>query len=162
MYFKILKPIAALLLSLFALSNNAFADISDKEEATAFAGFIQDLVHTAQTAKTGVICNFGSDEISRIISQDKTVIDLSSEPSKFASCKAIYVATGMRKGISADIAKFNKNKIMTVAIFDEFTENGGMVQVQMGRRSFELILNSKTVKESSVRLNALSMSLVIN
>ncbi len=162
MYFKILKPITALLLSLFALSNDAFADITDKEEATAFAGFIQDLVQTTQTVKPGVICHFGSDEISRIIDQNKTAIDLDREPAKFTSCKAIYVATGMRKGISSDIAKFNKNKIMTIAIFDEFTENGGMVQVQMGRRSFELILNSKTAKESSVRLNALSMSLVIN
>jgi hypothetical protein len=56
----------------------------------------------------------------------------------------------------------NKKKILTIAIFDGFTEIGGMLQVQMGRRNFELTLNSKAVKESGIRLNALSTSLVIN
>lgn len=144
------------------MSQDASADSIDKEEAIAFAGFIKDLVHTTQTVKPGAICHVGSDEISRIIDQDKATIDLDLEPSRFTSCKAIYIATAMKKGVGSDIAKFNKNKIMTIAIFDEFTENGGMVQVQMGRRSFELILNAKLAKESSVRLNALSMSLVIN
>jgi hypothetical protein len=160
--FKIRKPILAILLTFFVLSADAYADISDKEEAVAFAGFIQDLVHTTQTAKPGPICYLGSDEISRIISQEKGAIDLSRESSKFTSCKAIYVATGAIKGIASEIDKFNKHKLMTIAIFDGFTERGGMVQVQMGRRSFELILNSAAVKDSGVRLSALSLSLVIN
>ena len=160
--FKILKLIAVAFLSLLVISGNAFADITDKEEAAAFAGFIQDLVHTTQTVKLGVICYIGSDEISRIIAQEKNSFDLARDGSKFNSCKAIYVATGIIKGVASEIDKYNKNKIMTIAIFDGFTEGGGMIQVQMGRRSFELILNSKAVKDSGVRLSALSLSLVIN
>ncbi len=160
--FKIIKPIVAMLLTFFVVFAEARADITDKEEAVAFAGFIQDLVHTTQTSKVGPTCYLGSDEISRIISQEKGSIDLSRDGSKFASCKAIYVSTGEIKGIAAEIDKFSKHKIMTIAIFDGFTERGGMVQVQMGRRSFELILNSKAVKDSGVRLSALALSLVIN
>jgi hypothetical protein len=161
--FKILKPISVILLSLFMISGSAFADISDREEAAAFAGFIRDLVHTTQTSKLGAICYLGSDEVSRIIAQDdRSSIDLSSENSKFLSCKAIYVSKNAIKVFGSEVAKFSKNKIMTIAIFDGFTESGGMVQVQMGRRSFELILNSKAVKDSGVRLSALSLSLVIN
>ncbi len=159
---KILKLIAVILLPIFLIFGDAFADISDKEEAAAFAGFIQDLVHTAQTVRSGAICYVGSDEISRIIAQEKNSLDLARDASKFTSCKAIYVAAALIKGAAPEIDKFNKNKIMTIAIFDGFTEGGGMIQVQMGRRSFEIILNSKAVKDSNVRLSALALSLVIN
>lgn len=160
MYLKSLKKIIFLLF-LFAPSQS-FA-VMDSEEAAAFAGFIQDLVHTTQTKKqSGALCSSGSDEISKIMAQEKNFIDLDRQPARFTSCKAIYIALGKQKGFMTDVAKFNKNKILTVAVFDGFTESGGMVQVQIGRRNFELTLNSKAMKEASVRLNALAMSLVIN
>lgn len=162
MDFKKLKLITLFTLSFFVVSD-CFAGNVDTEEAAAFAGFIQDLVHTAQTTKHGVICAVGSDEISRAInSQDKSFVDLDNNPKQYQSCKAVYVAMGRQKGLGADIIKFNKGKILTIATFDGFTEMGGMVQVQMGRRNFELTLNSKEVKAASVRLNALATSLVIN
>lgn len=157
-----LKSLAVMLLIFLTISGDLFADISDKEEALAFASFIQDLVHTTQTTKPGALCFMGSDEVSRIMSQEKSFIDLDREMSKFNSCKAIYIAAGVQKGIGPETIKFNKNKIMTIAIFDGFTESGGMIQVQMGRRSFELILNAKVAKDSGVRLSALSTSLIIN
>jgi hypothetical protein len=132
-------------------------------EVQAYAGFIADLINTATTLKQGVTCAFGSDEISNaIISQDSKSINLVKNPEKFVQCKAIYVASGSEKFLKSEIVKFNKNKIMTVAIFDGFVEIGGMIQVQMGRRNFEITLNSKEVKAASVRLNALLLSLVIN
>jgi hypothetical protein len=149
--------------ALFFVTFDCFSSIIDDETAVAFAGFIQDIVHTTQTSKHGPICGVGSDEISKIIaSQDKTFIDLDLEPKKYEQCKAVYIAQGCEKGLRAEIDKLNKKKILTIAIFDGFTEIGGMLQVQMGRRNFELTLNSKAVKESGIRLNALSTSLVIN
>ena len=97
-----------------------------------------------------------------LLSQDGKIIDLNNNPEKFTSCKAIYVASGAAKVLKPEIAKFSKNKILTIAIFDGFTEIGGMVQVQMWRRNFELILNSKAMKEAGIRLNSLAMSLVVN
>ena len=155
--------LVAFFTALFFITFDCFSDIIDDETAVAFAGFIQDIVHTTQTSKHGPICGVGSDEISKIIaSQDKTFIDLDLEPKKYEQCKAVYIAQGREKGLRAEINKLNKKKILTIAIFDGFTEIGGMLQVQMGRRNFELTLNSKAVKESGIRLNALSTSLVIN
>jgi hypothetical protein len=149
--------------ALFLITFDCFSDITEDETAVAFALFIQDLVHTTQTSKHGSICALGSDEVSKIIAtQDKTFIDLDLEPKKYGECKAVYIAQGREKSLRFEIEKLNKKKILTIAIFDGFTEIGGMLQVQMGRRNFELTLNSKVVKESGIRLNALSTSLVIN
>ncbi len=149
--------------ALFLITFDCFSDITEDETAVAFALFIQDLVHTTQTSKHGSICALGSDEVSKIIAtQDKTFIDLDLEPKKYGECKAVYIAQGREKSLRFEIEKLNKKKILTIAIFDGFTEIGGMLQVQMGRRNFELTLNSKAVKDSGIRLNALSTSLVIN
>lgn len=144
----------------FFASSKAFA--LDGEEAAAFASFIQGLVETTQTVKHGATCAIGKDEISKILIQNKSVTDLDLDSSKFGSCRVIYVAMNKQKGFGSDLLKFSRAKIFTIAIFDGFTESGGMVQVEMGRRNFELTLNSMAVKEASVRLNALAMSLVIN
>jgi len=155
--------LVAFFTALFFITFDCFSDIIEDETAVAFAGFIQDLVNTTQTPKHGPICGLGSDEVSKIIAtQDKTFIDLDLEPKKYGQCKAVYIAQGREKSLRFEIEKLHKKKILTIAIFDGFTEIGGMLQVQMGRRNFELILNSKVVKESGIRLNALSTSLVIN
>lgn len=147
----------------FFIMFNCFASVMDSEEASAFASFIQDLIHTTQTSKHGPICGIGSDEVLKAMAgQDRTFVDLDHDPKKYLSCKAVYISMGRQKGLGAEIAKFNKAKILTIAIFDGFTEMGGMVQVELGRRNFELTLNSKEVKAAGVRLNALATSLVIN
>ncbi len=162
MYFKNLKIITIFLLFIFT-SNYCFAGIIEEDEAEVFAGFIQGLVHTTQTNKSGATCIFGGDRVSKIIAdREKNLIDLTADPKKYNSCKAIYVAQEMEKGLRAEIIKFNRHKILTIATFDGFIEMGGMIQVQMGRRNFEIILNSKETKEAGVKLNALSTSLVIN
>lgn len=163
MYFKNrkLKLTTALLFFSLFLTPKAFAGGIEIEEAIAFAGFIQDLVGTSSLS-SGAICASGNDEVSKLISREKGFVNLDDNPSKFTSCKAIYIATSKQKGFAADILKFSKGKILTIAIFDGFTEAGGMVQVQMGRRNFELTLNPKAMKDSGVRLSALAMSLVIN
>ena len=39
---------------------------------------------------------------------------------------------------------------------------GGMILVQMGRRNFELSINSKEIKEAGIKLAPLVLELVIN
>ena len=161
MRFKNLKITAFFIF--FFITFNSFSGIVEEDEAENFANFIQGLVNTTQTAKNGATCIFGTDRVSKFIAnREKNFIDLNSDPKKYHSCKAIYIAQEREKTLRAEIIKFNNNKIMTIATFDGFTEMGGLVQVQMGRRDFELILNSKGVKQAGVKLNALSTSLVIN
>ena len=161
MYFRKFNLIILLILSL-SISAIAFAGLVDNDEALAFASFIQDLAHKTQAAKPGFICSIGNDEISRIISQEKNFINLDKDGSKITSCKAIYIAMGREKNVKSDLLKFSNNKILTIAVFDGFIENGGMVQVQMGRRNFELILNAKALKESGIKLSPLVTDLIIN
>jgi hypothetical protein len=148
--------------SLFIISD-CFSATVEEEIASGFSSFILDLVSTTQTGKHGKICGLGSDEISKTIaSQDKNFINLDLEPKKFEQCKAVYVAQGRAKGLSLEIEKFNRSRILTIAVFDDFTGLGGMLQVQIGRRNFELVVNSKTLKDSGIRLNALTADLVVN
>lgn len=165
MIFRILKKLVVLCLVLLMLQSRAFATSLEIDEAGAFANFIRELVHTTFTpaSKSSSLCIFGNDEVSKsIMTQEKNVIDLNIEPKKYEACKAIYISQSRQKIMKAEIEKFSSKKIMTVAIFEGFTEVGGMVQIQMGRRNFELILDPKQIKISGIKLNALVLSLVIN
>ena len=159
---RVLK-LYAIFVALFLVIPYSFAETIEDEMASAYARFIRDLVGTTHISKEGTICVFGSDEISKIVlHQSSKYIDLDLDPGKYTSCKAIYVAQGMEKVLRSEVEKFKKEKIMTIAIFDGFIESGGLVEVQLGRRNFELLLNSKDIKYSGVRLSALALSLVIN
>jgi hypothetical protein len=162
MNFKNLRQITFFLALVF-MPIECIANTVGIEEAAAFSGFIQDLVQTTNTHKNGAFCHVGRDVISNAISvQNKSFVNLDSDPSKYTSCKAVYIAQGREKGLRSELDKFNKNNILTIAIFDGFVESGGMIQVQMGRRNFELVVNTKKIKESGVRLNSLVADLIVN
>jgi hypothetical protein len=157
------KKLITVLITMTLLGSECFARSFDNEESFEFASFIRSLIETAQTANGSATCSFGDDEISKILSsQMKNFIHFSGNDKKYTACKVIYVANGEERTFRSEIAKFNHMKILTIATFDGFVEMGGMVQVQIGRRNFELILNSKEVKEAGVKLSALVTSIVIN
>jgi hypothetical protein len=162
MFLKNLKNIAILAALLLSLGTYSIADSIDGE-SVAFASFISELVKTTRTAKNNSICLFGSDEISQVIlERDKDAIGLDRDLKSLSSCKAVYVAKTMDRAFRIDVEKFHREKVMTISVIDSFNEIGGMIQVQMGRRNFELIVNSKELKASGVRLNGLITSLIIN
>jgi hypothetical protein len=49
-----------------------------------------------------------------------------------------------------------------VSTFNSFVDNGGMMFVDVGRRDFELTINSQTFKASGVKLDSSIMALIIN
>jgi len=145
------------------LASQVHARSFDSDEVFAFAGFINDLVKTAQTSKGGAFCVLGNDEIGKVILDlDKTTVDLETHPRKYDGCRAIYIAQSKEKTLRNEMTKFSKSKILTIAVFEDFTELGGMVRVDMGRRNFELTVNSKGMKEAGIKLNSLAMSLIVN
>jgi hypothetical protein len=155
---KINPFLMLLLLSFISCKAYAFED----EEARVFAGFVKSVAQTTQGGNHGSLCTFGGDEISKIINSDHSVINLNDQSDKFSSCKVIYVAQDKNKAIKFDAVKFNAKKILTIATFDGFIENGGMLKVEMGRRNLEVTLNTKLIKESGIKLNSLVMDFVIN
>lgn len=165
MKFIKLKFLVFALLTFWLSATNSFAVVVDSEEAGDYANFIMSMINTSQTIKGGATCVIGSDEIAKlIIAQDKNSVDLGlgGDQKKYDQCKAVYLSQGTEKTSRSEMDKFVKRKITTIAVFDGFIETGGMIQVQMGRRNFEIMLNSKEVKVAGVRLNALLLSLVIN
>jgi len=164
MIFKILRKIAAAYFALYISLHDVLAESLEVGEAASFANFIRELINsTSSPNESSTICIFGNDEISKsIMLQEKNAVDLNFEPKKYEICKAIYISQNMQKIMRSEIEKFSSKKIMTIAIFEGFIELGGMAQVQMGRRNFELILDSKQIKASSIKLNSLFLSLVIN
>lgn len=166
MNLKNLKSLLVIFLALlFAIPSNCLAVVVDSEEAAGYASFIMGLINTSQSQKSGATCVIGNDEVAKLIlAQDKNSIalGLGGEHKKYDLCKAVYVSQGTEKTSRSEMDKFIKRKIMTIAVFEGFIETGGMMQVQMGRRNFEITLNAKEVKAAGVRLNALLLSLVIN
>lgn len=152
-----------LTLIFFLCSSNGFARSFEGDEVFAFAGFINDLVKTAQISKGGSFCVLGNDEIGKVlIDLDKNIVDLETNPKKHESCRAIYIAQSKEKTLRNELLRFQKTKILTIGVFEDFTELGGVVRVDMGRRNFELTVNSKAMKEAGIKLNSLAMSLIIN
>lgn len=165
MNFQKIKYNIVIFLTSVLLISDCFAAVVGSEEAGDYAGFIMDIINSSQIEVSGETCVIGSDEIAKIIlaRNDKSIdLGLGGDSKKYDLCKAVYLSQGTEKISRSEMEKFIKRKIITVAVFDGFIESGGMIQVQMGRRNFEVLLNSKEVKESGVRLNALFLSLVIN
>ena len=56
----------------------------------------------------------------------------------------------------------NEAQIVSMSIEDDFVERGGMISVQMGRRSFELNINHKNIEKFKTKFDPIVPSLVVN
>lgn len=157
------KLSAFLVMLIFAFYNCFAGSFEDSNDSIALGNFIGFVIKTAEVKKPGVTCVFGNDAIAKtIIEQSKDFIDLNISPKKYSSCRAIYVAKSEEGKSRLEMTNFSREGILTIATFDGFVETGGVIQAQIGRRSFELIVNLKQIKAFSIRLSPLAMDLVIN
>ena len=141
----------------------AVAVSADDNEALNFSGFIKDLVDTAKIDKKGFPCVVSGDEIAKnLIHYNWRVIDLEHDSEKYSGCKAIYISKSQEKKLRTELSKLSANKVLTIATFDGFVDMGGMIQIGVGRRNFELTLDTRAVRDIGIRLSPLAMSLVIN
>ena len=78
-------------------------------------------------------------------------------------CNLVYIANDRQKSFKFIGKKFTENKIVTIANYSGFAINdNGLIEIQLGRRNFELIINKKSLKVNGLKLNPLIHSLVIN
>lgn len=158
MYFKKLKSIAFFLTLVFC-SQISFAS----EESKMFGDFIAGVISSSTGGNSGSVCVFGHDEIViSMAEKNKNLINLDKDPNKYVTCKGVYVAQDKEKFLRASVDKFNRKRILTVSVLENFNENGGMVYVAMGRRNFELTINSKEVKDSGIKLSPTVLDFIIN
>ena len=134
------------------------------DEAVAYANFIQNLVSNSSIKKKeGVICIYGSDQVARSLLQGSGSISLSANTIEAAKrCKAVYVAFDNAVSLRSYLNLLASHKILTVGTSEDFVENGGMIQVQMGRRDFELTVDVKVLNSAQIKLDTLSTNLIIN
>lgn len=140
----------------------------DPEVSQAFASFIETMFISVQTTNKGsAICVYGNDDIAlRIQSQGKAAVflndDIASKKNRYHDCRVIYVAKDNEKFVKSFIGTLNKSGALTVAAFDSFVNDGGMVFVDLGRRDFELTVNSQSFKSSGAKLDSSITALIIN
>ncbi len=156
----ILKSALSAFLAFFA--NAALA--IENEESQAYSAFIGDMVMAMNFEKPGSFCLLGNDDVARAISSHTAnVVRLDAASlDKSSLCNIIYISQGNERGIRIELEKLAEKKIVTIAIFDGFVNMGGMIQIQIGRRNFELMVNPKLLKSSGAKLGVLAANLIIN
>ena len=161
MHLRTLKFVILFSLSFLSLQNS-FA--IDREEAVMYASFVLGLLGGVQSSSQGSeVCALGHDEIVVAMGEkNRNLINVENNPEKYTSCKMLYIAKDKSKGLRSYIEKYNRRRIATVSLLENFNESGGMILVQMGRRNFELSVNSKEIKEAGIKLAPLVLELVIN
>lgn len=142
------------------MSKPLFAYGVSADEAAAYANFIQNLVSNSSFKKSGTFCTYGSDAVARSFMKSVKKIE-SNNIKDAAQCKAIYIASDNIPGLRKYLGSLSENKIMTIGTIDEFIENGGIIQVQMGRRDFELIVDVKALNAAQIKLDTLSTNLIV-
>lgn len=158
----LIKIFLIIFIQLFSI--NSFADSIDDDMANAYAEFIDLLNQNIIGIKKGKFCIFGSDEISNAISlRNKDFLEIDEEMKNVELCNLIYIANDKQKSFKFIGKKFTENKIITIANYSGFAINdSGLIEIQLGRRNFELIINKKALKANNLKLNPLIHSLVIN
>ncbi len=131
----------------------------------AFSEFIRVLyVNTESARKSNKLCVFGYDGISSIL-EAKEIKDLrfiEDKDKNYDNCRIIYVAKNKSRIVRSFIGSFNKAGAVTVATFDEFVVDGGMIMVDIGRRNFELTVNSEVFSRSSAKIDSSITALIIS
>jgi hypothetical protein len=143
---------------------NALSQDIDNDVANAYAEFIDVLIQNINGLKSGKFCIFGSDEITNAIQiRNKEYLEINDDLKNIDNCNTIYISNNKQKTFKFIGNVFSDRKILTIANYNGFALNeAGMIEIQLGRRNFEIIVNKKTLKANSFMLKPLINSYVIN
>ncbi len=135
----------------------------ESDEAAAYANFIQNLVNKSTVSKKGAFCIFGNDSVARALinSAGNEAVSQNLEEVQ-RKCRAVYVSGENATNLKLYLSGMTRGKILTISAFEEFIANGGMIQVGMGRREFELTVDVKLLHAAQIKLDTLSTNLIIN
>ncbi len=164
MFKKPLIPVLILTLALSSLcAKLTFAASIESDEAAAYANFIQNLVTKSTVTKKGAFCIFGHDAVARSLAGGAgNVVIRDDGADAYRKCRAVYISVESIANLKSRLGEMMKDKILTISTFEEFVENGGMIQVGMGRRDFELTVDVKLLYAAQIKLDTLSTNLIVN
>jgi hypothetical protein len=164
---KFLKKIL-LIITLQLFITNGYSQDIDSDVANAYAEFIEVLIQNITGLKNGKFCIFGSDEITDAIKlRNKEYFEIKDDSKNdlknIDHCNTIYICSDKQKSLKFYGNIFSDRKILTIANYNGFALNEeGMIEIQLGRRNFEIIVNKKTLKANGFMLKPLINSYVIN
>ena len=155
-------PIVAIFLTLEPIKGFAFD--FDYDEAGLYSEFISSLSQNLNGIKKGKFCVFGNDQISKsILLTYNQAMEVNDDLKNIELCNIVYVATNKQKTFKFIGSKFMENKIVTIANYNGFSlDENSMIEIQLGRRNFELLVNRKNLKANNIRLSPVISNLVIN
>ncbi|GDX36676.1 hypothetical protein LBMAG18_11870 [Alphaproteobacteria bacterium] len=165
-FFKLTKKFLIFSIAFTYLINPTigFAFNYDYDEYGLYSEFIFSLSQNLNGMKNGKFCVFGNDQISKsILLSYNHVIEVSEDLKNIELCNIVYVASNKQKTFKFIGKKFIENKIVTIANYNGFSlDENSMIEIQLGRRNFELLVNRKNLKANNIRFSPIISNLVIN
>jgi len=180
-FLKIKTIFLAFALYLFII-HSCFA-ISNQQEIGYLKYKLTSYIYsTTKTAKTSdryldneLFCYLGSDnliefmeknDINQILLDVKSIRDFENDIVKkdnmLKICSVVYVACNKMKTFKFLNNKFIDNNILTLSSCDSFVDNGGDIQIQVGRKNLELEINEQNFKLKQIKLNPSLIAIINN
>lgn len=162
---KILKKTKVLLSATFIALNFRNDVFAYNNIDVAFAEFIKAVYSNTQTvSKADSLCVYGSDGVASILEAEgeKSIVILRDEQKSGAGCRIVYVAKSKSRYVRSFIDSFNGSGALTIATFSSFVNDGGMMSVEPGRRTFELTVNADALKKSSAKIDSAITGLIVD
>jgi hypothetical protein len=150
---------------MFSSINLKKANARDDIEVT-LAEFVYNIpALTSSINRT--LCAYGYDHLTVILDERHGDLFYIKDKKQLAqikkeSCNVLYVAKDKERLMTNIVKVTNANQIITVGIFDNFVDEGGLILTQMGRRNLEVTINHKKIKAFGVKLNPMLSNLIIN
>jgi hypothetical protein len=154
-------------LPLFLLASMVFAKrlLAEDLNYNMLAGFIRAVPNLIiDNNSQGKACFYGYDQLTVVIDEkyDDVVEIKELSRSKVRNCEVLYVAKDKDRNLK-DISKITDPlSIITVGLSDGFVDDGGVILLQVGRRSIELTTNHKKIKAFGVKFDPMLSGLIIN
>ena len=155
-----------LFLSLLPTARQAFADDADDKVLANFVYAVPHLARVESNSGNNKICFYGYDQLTvSLTDQHHDAINITSVESGRllgAGCGVLYVARDKDR-LMKEISKVTDQiKIITVGLSDDFVDNGGVLSLQMGRRSVEVTTNRAKVKAFGIKFDPMMVNLVVS
>ncbi len=124
-----------------------------------------------QEAPTIKLCTIGHDELTHHLEdlngrkiRSKTLTTKNIAPTDLYKCHLLYIAQSEKKNYKSFLQKIQNSPILTVAHFDNFSHNGGMIELKKVSGQTKLTINIGSTKKSGLEISSrlLILANVIN
>ncbi|MFT6219778.1 MAG: hypothetical protein ACJA02_000768 [Myxococcota bacterium] len=162
-----MKKIAILTLLAFFTFSSSQEVFARGDSYRSIANFVYNMPKMMRLSNQD-ICVYGYDQVAVSLKEKYDGIIFFKNNSALLKadfstnkCQIFYISKN-KNAESQAIELANNSRIISVSVDEDFVEKDGTVLIQMGRRSFELTINHKTMQKFNIKLDPVLEGLVIN